>query len=67
MNQWGKVYAKVDDGYLPVESFVVEAVRREHAFWSEHLGEDPGLDESIVMLGSVLERLEAAYVPEAVA
>ena len=67
MNQWGKVYAKVDDGSLPVEPFVIEAVRREHAFWSERHGEDPDSDESIAMLGSVLERLEAAYVPEAVA
>jgi len=64
MNQWAKVYAKVDEGYLPVESFVIEAVRREHAFWSERHGDDPDLDESITMLGSVLERLEAAYVPE---
>jgi hypothetical protein len=64
MNQWAKVYAKVDDGYLPVESFVIEAVRREHALWSERHGDDPDLDESIAMLGSVLERLEAAYVPE---
>jgi hypothetical protein len=64
VNQWGKVYAKVDDGSLPVESFVIEAVRREHAFWSERHGDDPDLDESIAMLGSVLERLEAAYVPE---
>jgi len=60
MNEWAPVYDALDRGYLPVEEFVVDTFRSEHTA--------SRLDEpTVAVLGSVLERLEAAYVPEEVA
>ena len=50
--------------FLPVEEFVVDTFRTEYTVGADTGGVD---ERAIAVLGSVLERLEAVCVPEAVA